>query len=308
MKTISLIVPCYNEASNILDFYNQICELWSKKVTKYHYEIVFINDGSSDETAKKILECKAKDLRVVFIDFARNFGKEAAVTAGLIHCTGDAAIILDADLQYPIEKIPEFIKMWEAGSQHVIGLRDTKHTNNAVEVLGSKLFHFMMGVMLEQGRHNPAALDFRLIDREVVENFKLMQEQDRIVRGLLDWIGFEPVYIPYTEKARNAGVSHFNFSKRFNLALNSFVSHSLLPLRFIAFLGVTITFFSTIMGMYILIYQYILGNKIFSGPFMLGVLNTFLIGIVIMCLGLVAFYIGSIKREVLRRPIYIIRK
>ena len=308
MKKISLIVPCYNEAENILEFYSQITALWAKELAVYDYEFVFVNDGSQDTTPKILSELKKQDTLITFVDFARNFGKEIAVTAGLDICKGDCAIIVDADLQYPIEKIPEFILAWEAGAKHVIGLRDTKNTTNLIEVWGSKLFHKLMSIMSEQGKHNPAALDFRLVDREVIDNFKQIHEQDRIVRGLLDWLGFNPTYILYQEKERNAGVSHFNFKKRMNLALNSFVSHSLFPLRMIAILGFFITLLSGLLGVYIIISRWAFHQNNYSGPFMLGVLNTFLIGIVLVCLGLVAFYIGSIKREVLKRPLYIIRK
>jgi len=303
-KKISIIVPCYNEEENIRLFYSELLTVW-KSITA-DYELIFVNDGSADKTVLNILSIKKGDSNVKIIDLTRNFGKEVAVTAGLNLCTGDAAVIVDADLQYPLDSIPDFISAWSSGSKHVVGLRDNKNTKNVVEKIGSKVFNSLMKLGSEI-KTNSRALDFRLLDRAVIDNFNYFTERGRIVRTLLDWLGYEPVYIPYKEQERYAGKTAYTLEKRIELALNAFVSHSTLPLKIVGMLGVLITTSSLILGVFIIVDNIFSFGLVFSGTFMLGTLNTFLIGLVLSSLGLISYYIGSIKKEVLSRPLYVLQ-
>lgn len=306
MSLISLVVPCYNESGNIDEFVNEVGQMWQKSGLKDDYEIVFIDDGSKDNTVLKIYRQNKKNKRVKLVKLSRNFGKESAVSAGLKYIKGDAGIIVDADLQYPIEKIPEFIEKWKAGAKHVVGLRDEKKTDNTLEKLGSKIFNKLINLVGEQ-KFDSKALDFRLIDRQVIDEFNHFKERQRMVRGLLDWLGYDPVYIKYSEKERLRGVSGFDFKKRLNLALNTLLNYSVKPLQFVGVLGFVVTFLSLILMIFVAS-DLLMDRKLFyfSGSFMLATFNTFMNGIVLMCLGLVAYYIGGIKNEVLNRPVFVV--
>lgn len=308
MKKISLIVPCYNEVENIDIFYKEAFEVLDT-LENYQIEILCIDDGSTDGTDVKIQLLAEKDERVKFLILGRNFGKEIAVSAGLSKTDADAIIIVDSDLQYPLEKIPEFIQKWEEGFKVVCGLRDKKKTSNIIEKLGSKYFYTLMNYMSEV-KINPRALDFRLIDRDVINKFNQFTERGRIVRTLIDWLGYETAYVNYTEKPRLHGTASFNFLKRLNLALDAITSNSLMPLKLVGLLGFFITFLSSCLGSWFLYDRYVREVPQFylSGTYLVGVMNMFLVGIVLIALGLVAYYIGIIKREAINRPLYTIQK
>lgn len=309
-KTISLIIPCHNEQENIQYAYKEITKFWQREVLNYDYELIFVDDGSYDHTLLEIEELIKKDKRVKLLEFSKNFGKEIAVTAGINNCKGDSCLVIDVDLQYPIESIPSFIEKWEEGYEVVIGVRDKKQTNNIIEKVGSFLFYKVMEVISET-RVIPGALDYRLIDRKVINYFNKFTERSRITRNLVDWMGFRQVFIFYTEKPREKGTASYSFIKRLALAFNGFVSHSLVPLKLAGYLGIFITVTSGFTGLFALIGQFILAYRgitpTFSGPFLLGLLNSFLIGVVLICLGLIALYIANIHTEVTNRPIYILR-
>jgi dolichol-phosphate mannosyltransferase len=309
-KIVSLIIPSYNEEENISYCYQEISKFWKKNIKDYNYELVFVDDGSYDNSILEIEKIIAKDKKVKLLEFAKNFGKEIAVTAGINHCQGDSCIVVDADLQYPIETIPEFIKKWEEGFEVVIGVRDKKQTSNFIEKTGSSLFYKIMETVSET-RVIPGALDFRLIDRTVIQEFNRFTERNRITRALIDWIGFKQSFVFYKEKSRQHGTASYSFFKRLNLALHAFVSHSMIPLKLAGYLGIFITTTSGLTGLFSLFNQFVINkdqyNLTFSGPFLLGLLNLFLIGIVLICLGLISLYIGSIHIEVTNRPLYILR-
>jgi polyisoprenyl-phosphate glycosyltransferase len=301
---ISLIIPCHNEEDNVNLLYSECIQYQAD----YSFEFVFVNDGSTDSTVDRIVKLQAKHSNIILIDLSRNFGKEAAVSAGLEYCNGDAAIIVDADLQYPINMLPDFIAKWETGAKHVIGLRNKKQTNNIIEKLGSKLFGKLMNFIGERG-YDSRALDYRLLDRVVINEFKKLKEHNRIVRGLLDWLSFDPVYIEYTEKPRLNGTASYDFRKRFYLALNAFVYHSVAPLLMIFFVGIIVTTISFIIGIALMANYLIFAGTLLpvSGTFALGIFNTFMIGIVLIAVGLLAIYVGTIRTEVMNRPVYVVK-
>ena len=308
MKKITLIVPCFNEAENIDIFCSEAFSILDQ-LTKYQTEILFIDDGSSDDTDIKIQIHAEKNKRIKFLILGRNSGKELAVSAGIHNTDADAIIIVDSDLQYPLEKIPEFVEKWEAGNKLVCGLRDEKKTNNFIEKLGSKYFYKLMNYMSDV-KINPRALDFRLLDREIIDKFNTFSESGRIVRSLIDWLGYKPAYVNYTEKERQHGEASYNFLKRVNLALNAITSNSEMPLKLIGLLGVFITFIASGLIFWFLYDRYIREVPEFylSGTYLVGAINMWLVGVVLIALGLVAYYIGTIKKEVLNRHLYSIVK
>jgi polyisoprenyl-phosphate glycosyltransferase len=310
-KLISLILPCYNEESNIEFSYDTIMNVWNQNalLQAHNLELVYIDDGSTDRTIYNILQLIKKDSRVKLVELSRNFGKEIALSAGLSSCLGDAAIMLDVDMQYPAQKLPEFVAKWLSGFEIVIGVRDSKKTTNLIEKLGSKLFYTIMD-RISETQIKSGALDYRLIDRKVIEQFKRLTEKSRITRTLIDWLGFKKVYISYKENPRSFGTPAYNFQKRLQLALNSFVSHSFFPMLATGYLGFIIICLSLPIGSFIFVTKYFLNDpwqwNITTGVG-IAILNTFLTGIILSCFGLTANYIANIQKETMNRPLYIIR-
>lgn len=302
-KLISIIIPIYNEEANILLLYNKINK--SLKNNLANYEIIFVNDGSQDKSQAIIEKLAQKDKHLKFIEFSRNFGKEIALTAGLNLCYGNAAIMLDADLQHPIELIPKFLSKWEYGSKIVIGVRNKNKSDKISKKIGSWMFYKIMS-RISDTKIIPNSTDFRLLDRQVINEFNKLSEKNRIMRGLIDWLGFKRDYIYFDASPRNNGKPGYNFWKLIKLAFSSFVSLSLFPLKIAGYLGIFIMLGSGLFGIYMFITNYVLKIQNFSGPAILAIINLFLIGIVLSCLGLIALYIANIQTEVINRPMYII--
>jgi polyisoprenyl-phosphate glycosyltransferase len=308
-KIISLIIPCFNEEQNITEAYSHITNFWKTLKYDVDYEMVFIDDGSRDATSGKVLEIAKIDSKVKLLQFSRNFGKEIATTAGIQNCTGDACIMYDADLQYPIEKLPDFLDKWFAGADVVIGMRDKKKTNNLVEKFGSFMFYKLVNMTAET-EVEAGALDFRLIDRVVIEEFNRLTERGRMTRALIDWLGFKRDYVSYVENERFAGEASYSFNKRVKLALSTFLSTSLFPLKFAGYLGIWISVITGPLGIVMAINKYFLADILnwnTTGATQVGVLTAFLIGINLMCMGLVALYVANIHIEVTNRPLYVIK-
>jgi polyisoprenyl-phosphate glycosyltransferase len=306
-KLISIIIPVFNETQNVSIIYRELKFIFKNSV--YRYELIFVNDGSTDDSQEVIEGLAKKDKKVKFIDFSRNFGKEMATTAGINMSQGEAAIMIDADLQHPVELIPDFLQRWEAGAEMVIGVRKKNNGEGFIKKIGSILFCKMMNIMGETKIVNRST-DYRLIDRKVIDEFNKFSEHNRITRGLLDWLGFKKDYIYFEANERINGQPAYNFVKLFKLSTSTFVSHSLFPLKFAGYLGIIIILTSSPLGLFIFIEKYILNdpfNFSFSGPAILAVIILFLVGIILTCLGLIALYIGNIQSEVMGRPMYVIR-
>ncbi|MDX9893359.1 MAG: glycosyltransferase family 2 protein [Patescibacteria group bacterium] len=309
LKLISIIIPVYNEEGNIAPIYDALRTQFSVLGADFDYEIIFINDGSCDNSASQIDILIQKDFRVKMIEFSRNFGKEIATTAGLHHAVGDAAIMIDADLQHPPELIPKLVAKWQQGFDMVIGVRQNNETESLIKRFGSIVFYKAMKLIGET-KIASRTTDFRIIDRKVIDAFKGFGEHNRITRGLLDWLGFKKDYIYFTARPRQSGQASYSKMKLIKLALSTFVSHSLFPLKFAGYLGILIIGFSGPLGLFIFIDKYILTDATglnFSGPAILAVINMFFTGVILSCLGLIALYIADIQGEVTNRPIYIVR-
>lgn len=307
-KTISIVVPVYNEERNVPLLYKSLKHVLS--TIAYDSEILFINDASTDSSQKILEGLAASDQTVKVVEFVRNFGKEIATTAGINMCTGDACIMLDADLQHPPEHIPEFIKQWEQGVEVVVGLRKTNKGEGFIKKLGSLVFYKIINA-IGYVKLIPNATDFRLIDRQVIDTFNLLSEKNRITRGLIDWLGYRSGYVFFDANERSDGSAGYSIIKLTKLAFNSFISLSLFPLRLAGYLGILITSLSGLMGMIVIIFRYffpITWGLSISGTAILAIITLFLVGIVLICLGFMALYIANIHSEVINRPMYIIRK
>ena len=304
-KIISIIVPVYNEEKSIPVLYGKLKEALSK--IRYDYEIIFVNDGSSDKSQKELDQLSGRDPKVKVLEFSRNFGKEIATTAGVNICQGEACIMLDGDLQHPVEKIPEFLEKWEQGAEIVVGVREKNEGEGWVKKIGSFFFYKMINRISDMEIVSRAT-DYRLLDRIVIDEFNKLTERNRMTRALIDWLGFKREYICFTANRRMYGKATYSFWKLTRLAFNSMVSFSLFPLRIAGYLGLFITFVAGLLGIFIIISEYVTRNLHFSGPAVLAVVNLFLIGIVLICLGLIALYIANIHAEVNNRPLYIIRR
>lgn len=309
MKKISIVIPAYNEEKNIHPVYKKITELFGASGMDYSYEIIFVNDGSTDDTINEIEKLTQEDERVKFIDFSRNFGKEIATSAGLNNCSGDACIMIDADLQHPIELIPEFIKKWEQGFEVVIGVRKKSKSDSVIKKIGSKIFYKLINQIVSI-KVVPGSTDFRLLDKKVIDEFKRFTETERITRILIDWLGFKREYINFEANDRLNGTASYGFWKLVKLAINGFVSLSLFPLRLAGYLGIFITSVSGMAGLYILLGKYFFHwhfASTFSDAENLAIFIVFLVGIMLMSTGLIALYVANIHGEVIKRPMYVIR-
>lgn len=304
-KLISIIIPIFNEEKNIPILHGKLNDIIES--LKYEFEMIFINDGSRDKSMEELRKIENLDKRVKIIDFSRNFGKEIATTAGINSCQGDACIMIDADLQHPVEKIRDFLLKWEEGFEIVIGVREKNKGEGFVKKMGSFFFYKIIN-RISETKVMTNATDFRLLDRIVIDEFNRLTEKNRMTRALIDWLGFRREYVYFKANERLHGKASYSYIKLFRLAFNSMISLSLFPLKIAGYLGIIITFLSGMLGIFIFVSKYIMHSLEFSGSAILAVINLFLIGIVLICLGLIALYIANIHSEVNNRPLYVIRK
>lgn len=303
---ISIVSPVFNEQDSLALVCQEILKAADSFEDRYEAEIIFINDGSSDQSAEVLEKLASSDSRIKCLEFSRNFGKEIALSAGIDFAQGQAVITLDADLEHPPSLIPDFISKWEQGAEVVVGIRKNRGQESLIKKLGSLCFYKVMGLIGET-KILSGETDFRLIDAKVAHEFKRFTERGRLARGLIDWLGFKRDYLYFAPDRRAAGRPRYGFLELARLAINSFIGHSLFPLKLAGYLGVLITLFAGPLGIFMFANRYFFHWLVFSGPAMLAVFNLFLIGIVLICLGLTALYIANIHLEVTNRPIYVIR-
>lgn len=309
-QLISIIVPVYNEAPNIPLLHSEIIK--SVDDLPYEFEFVYIDDGSRDNSAQAI-ESIAKNNNhrehTRLIELSRNFGKEAAVSAGLHAAKGDAAIILDADLQHPPKLIHLFIQKWSKGAEVVVGIKRYGKSDSWLKRTTSDMFYNILRPMSET-EITPHAADYSLLDRRVINAFTQMREHNRLTRGLIDWLGFKRDFVPFDVSPRANGQRSYTFRKLIALAVNSFTSYSLMPLKFAGYLGYFMLALTIPGGLFLAIDMYLLGDPLhlhITSAGMLAVLIIFLIGVVLASLGMIALYIAHIHAEVVNRPLYVIR-
>ncbi|MFO7915450.1 MAG: glycosyltransferase family 2 protein [Candidatus Krumholzibacteriales bacterium] len=300
--TISIVSPFFNEEEMVDTFVEKIREVMSE-IGK-SFEIICVNDGSTDNTLSRLIRTKktCPDLRI--INLSRNFGKEAALTAGLDHARGEAVIPIDADLQDPPELIKEFVSNWEAGVDVVLAQRIDRSSDSAAKRITARLFYKL---------HNrisylkiPADVgDFRLMSKRVVEAVRQLPENQRFMKGIFSWVGFRTKIVEYQRPERSAGATSFNGWKLWNLALEGITDFSTVPLRIWLYIGLVISFLSFIFGSFIILKTLITGVDV-PGYASLITIILFLGGIQLIGIGILGEYIGRIYMEAKRRPIYVV--
>ena len=304
---ISIVVPIFNEEGGIVHFHESLVGAL-KKIENIHYEIIYSNDGSSDQTVSLLHQIATRDNTVRIVSLSRNFGKEYALTAGISQARGDALITIDGDGQHPVSTIADLVQKWRDGAQVVIGVRKNTSQRFGFKALRSKIFYGLFNGIT--GEHLlSTATDFRLIDREVQQAFLQLGESDRITRGLIDWLGFDRTFIYFDELSRGYGSASYTTRQLTRLAVNSFVSLSPVPLYIFGYTGVIITSLSGILGTAVFIEQVLLRDPMnwkFTGTAMLGILILFLVGILLTSQGIVSLYISHIHNQSKRRPLYVI--
>jgi glycosyltransferase involved in cell wall biosynthesis len=298
---ISLVVPCYNEEKNIQEFYDEVTNLLS--TIDCTYEIVLVNDGSKDNTLVMLQTLSLRDERVKYISFSRNFGKEAGMLAGLTYTSGDAVIILDADLQHPPSLIPQLLEGYNEGFDQVIAKRN-RTGDKVVRTAFSRLYYKIMNKFVDIELTDGVG-DFRLLSRKAVNSLLSLQEYNRFSKGLFSWIGYKTKVIEYENVLRNEGESSWSFSSLLNYGIDGVISFNNRPLRMLIYLGL----FVMITGLvYILFtfFQIIFSHKSTPGYFTTISAILLLGGIQLISLGVIGEYIGRIYYETKRRPQFII--
>lgn len=306
MKKVSLVIPMYYEEEVAKECYNRVTKVLSS-LQDYTYEIVFINDGSKDKTLEILEEIAEKDSNVKIISFARNFGHQCAVTAGLQEVTGDAIVIIDADLQDPPELIPDMLKLWENGNEVIYGKRKTRDGESKFKLLTAKMFYQTLNALSDVDIPKDTG-DFRLVDKKVVDVINSLPEHNKFLRGLFSWAGFKQTPFEYERKERFAGKTKYPLKKMLKLASDGIISFSTKPLKIVGGLGIL----SMVISVFILIYAILSFifhlHNLTAGWTSLMVTMTFLSGIILISLWMIGEYIARIYDEVKGRPQYIIDK
>ena len=305
MKIISIIVPCYNEAKNIEIFYKEIIKVINQNAD-YLYEVLCVDDGSSDNTLSQLLEIVTSDDRFKIIELSRNFGKEAAITAGIDYSNGDAVIPIDCDLQDPPELIGEMIKKWEKGAEVVLAKRVDRSEDTMFKRKSAEFFYKVHNKLANINIPDNVG-DFRLMDRVVVNSINELRERQRFMKGIFAWVGFKTETIEYVRASRLNGDSKFSGWKLWNLALEGFTSFSTIPLRLWTYIGGVGAIISILYALFILVRTMVYGVEV-PGYASLIVIFLFISSLQILSVGLLGEYIGRIYMETKNRPIYVIRK
>lgn len=301
---ISLVVPVFNEAEAIPFFYHTVRNF--EGLSQYRIEIIFINDGSEDTTESIIDALAISDSLVIPLSFTRNFGKEAALMAGLEYATGDAIIPIDVDLQDPIDIIPDLIEKWQAGADIVLAKRSDRSSDTHVKRKTAEWFYRLHN-KISNSKIEENVGDFRLMSRAVVEDIKKMPEKNLFMKGILSWVGGNVDIVEYTRVKRVVGKSKFNGRKLWNLALEGITSFSTFPLRIWSYIGFVIATLAFIYGVWMILDTLIWGNPVKGYPSLL-VSILFLGGVQLIGIGVLGEYIGKIYLESKQRPRYLLKK
>ena len=303
MKKISILVPCHNEQENIEKLYDALVESIAK-INGYQWEIVFVDDGSFDDTLSRIKQLRERDERVCFISLSRNFGKENAMLAGFDHITGDCVIIMDADLQHPPHLMAEMIKEWESGYDDVYAERLNRGKESWLRKKLSMLYYRLLQRMAKVDVL-PNVGDFRLLDRKCIDSLKKLRETQRYTKGLYCWIGFKKKKISFQQADREKGKSSFSYHRLFNLAIEGITSYTTAPLRISTVVGIVVSLVAFIYMCYVLVKTILYGEPVQGYP-TLVILILFLGGVQLLSLGIIGEYLGRVFHETKNRPVYLI--
>lgn len=298
---ISCIIPVFNEQANVELFFPKLATCLQAMTNRF--EIIAVDDGSRDDTLQKIMQLPA-NLNIKVLGFSRNFGKETALTAGLEHCSGDVAILMDADFQHPLETLPEFLRQWGEGYDMVYGVRKNRDNESRIKRNFARLFYWVMAKITHIDIPNNAG-DFRLLDRKVINAVNSFKERTRFMKGLYAWVGFKNIAVPFEVQDRAAGKSSWRFYKLTELAITGITTFSDVPLRVWGFIGLIISLISLIYAIYFVTDTLIFGTDLPGFPSII-VAVMFLGGIQLLSIGILGEYIARIFTEVKQRPNYII--
>ena len=305
MKKISIIIPAYNEEEALPALMERITK-FADYTKDYDFEFLFVNDGSKDRTIELIKEYREKDKRVCYVDFARNFGKETAMKAGIDYATGDAVVFLDADLQDPPEIITEMIKYWEEGYDDVYAQRKSRKGETWMKKFTSKMYYKVLQDLTNVPIQKDTG-DFRLLDRRCVNALKVMKESQRNSKSMFSWIGYKKKAIFYDRDPRVAGKTKWNYSKLINLAIDGITSFTTSPLRISTFIAIPTFLVLFVYFIYVIAKSFIVHQPIqaFQATILLIL---FFSGIQIMLFGIVGEYLGRIFNETKNRPLYLVNE
>ena len=304
-KKISILIPAYNEQEVLQQLYERLVKL-AGQTPEYEFEFMFVNDGSRDQTLEMVKSYAAKDPRTAYVNLSRNFGKEIAMIAGLDHVSGDATVIIDADLQDPPELIPKMLHYWEEGYDDVYARRKSRAGEGWFKKLTSEIYY----KLLQKSTTIPIQQDtgdFRLLSRRCVEALRQFRETQRNAKGMFSWIGYKKKEILYDRDPRAAGETKWNYIKLTNLAIDGITSFTTAPLRISSILGVIVSFAAFIYILYLVIRTIFFGTDLAGYPSMMAVI-LFLGGIQLLSLGVMGEYIGRIFNETKSRPLYFIEE
>ena len=305
MKTITILVPCYNEEAVLKKFYDRVQSV-IEKISDYEFAYLFINDGSNDQTLEIMRQLHKLDKHVHYLALSRNFGKEIAMIAGLDRVESDAVVIMDADLQDPPELLPEMIDWWQKGYKDVCAKRRSRDGESWFKKWSSHTYY----KLLQRLTNVPIQVDvgdFRLLDRQCIEALKLFRESQRYTKGMFSWIGFDKKEILFDRDARAAGQTKWNYWKLLNLAIEGITSFSMAPLRIASFLGCILSITSMIYMLIVIFKTIIFGEDVKGYPSLVSII-LFIGGVQIFFLGIIGEYLGRIFNESKQRPLYLVKE
>ena len=303
MKKISILVPCYNEEQVLPLFIAALKPTISN--SHYEWEVILIDDGSSDATLSIMQHAHEENAQINYLELSRNFGKESALLAGLDSMTGDAVIIMDADLQHPVSVIPELIKQWEAGYDDVYARRLTRGKESVMRHILTRCYYHLLQTSSSINVY-PNVGDFRLLDKSCISALRTMRETNRYTKGMYAYIGFKKTYVDFVQEERAAGNSKWGFWKLFRLAMNGLLSSSIKPLQISTKIGLTVSFVAFLYLIYVFFKALLYGDPVRGYPTII-IAILFLGGLQLISIGMLGEYIGRIFYESKHRPSYFIR-
>ena len=301
---LSIVIPIYNESSILLELYRRL-RAAAEQITT-NYELIFVNDGSKDDSLNGLKELARSSDKTHFISFSRNFGHQIAVSAGLDHAKGNAIVIIDGDLQDPPELIPALYKKYKEGYQVVYAKRKSRQGESFFKKITAKLFYRILSkitsidIPLDTG-------DFRLIDKIVVKNLQKMPERQKFLRGQIAWIGFQQTYVEFERDERKHGETGYTIKKMVQFALDGITAFSDVPLRLVTWAGFTVSFFAFLIIIYALISKFVL-NEVVTGWTSMIISVMFIGGVQLVAIGIIGEYLSRINNDVKNRPLYIIQE
>lgn len=303
MKKISVIIPAYNEEQSLPMLYRRLTEVMAS-MPSYSWELMFVNDGSSDRTLEILQKLRAEDNRVNYVDLSRNYGKEVAMLAGFDYVSGDCAVIMDADLQHPPQMIASFVEKWEEGYEDVYAIRKTRGRESRLRKWLSMTFYRLLQ-RSTRIQILPNVGDFRLLDRKCIDMLCQMRDAERYTKGMYCWIGCRKIGVEFEQDDRLAGDSKWNFGSLLNLAVNGITSFTIAPLRLVSFVGIVVALAAFVYMLYVIIKAVIYGDPVAGYPSLMAVL-LLIGGLQLLGIGILGEYVGRIFNEVKNRPVYFV--